>query len=58
MNIKIRPMKQEDVETCGRICYRLYTFGGLGGGFVPVNSDVRGREYCFTSPPRMFLIKA
>lgn len=24
MNVQIRPMKQEDVETCGRICYEAF----------------------------------
>jgi predicted N-acetyltransferase YhbS len=24
MNIRLRPMKQEDVETCGRICYEAF----------------------------------
>lgn len=35
MNIQIRSMKQEDVETCGRICYEAFKSIFERHGFPP-----------------------
>ena len=35
MPIQVRPMKTEDVETCGRICYEAFTGIAEGHNFRP-----------------------